>query len=100
MDFDRDLEATLRGKLAGGTLDTINVALDALDDRVEKQVMDLLRQGQALTAEQAQQAWYHKYALFELRQRLNSIASQGRSAARRITTQMESPHGQTLYTNP
>lgn len=88
-DFDRDLEATLRGRLAGGTLNIINDALDKLSQQIESRILYLLSQGQPLSAEVAQQAWYQKHAINELRLKLNRIASMGLSAARRIEPKME-----------
>lgn len=87
MDFDRDLEATLRGRLAGSVLDVITAALDTLSEQIERRVMLAMKQG-PLTTEQAMQEWYHKFALSELRAKLIQTASQGQNAARRISPQM------------
>lgn len=87
--FDRDLETSLRGQLAGGTLSLIEDVLGVLDRRVDDRVFAMLHTGRGLTPEQASQAWYEKYALRALRERLRNLATAGQSAGRRITPTME-----------
>lgn len=88
-DFDRDLEATLRGRLAGATLDLVENVLDGMERRVDQRVMALLSAGKGLTDEQAKQAWYEKWSVHELRVKLRGMATSGKSAAKRITPNME-----------
>lgn len=92
-DFDRDLEATLRGRLAGGTLALLENVLAQLEQEAEAKALKLLKAGKGLTPEQATQAWYEKYAICALRDRLRHLASAGHSASKRIAPGMELTHG-------
>lgn len=92
-EFDRDLDATLRGRLAGGTLNIVEETLNILNRRVDQRVMVLLGSGKGLTPEQAMQAWYEKFAVEALRTKLEQLSEGGKSAAQRLTPKMEIGNG-------
>jgi len=88
--FDQDLEATLKGRLAGGSLNIIEETLDVLEARIDQRVFDVLKTGRGfLSPEHASQAWYEKYAISALRDKLRHLAQRGNTAAKRIAPQME-----------
>lgn len=78
-----------RGKLAGSTLELVSEQLDALEHRVDARVYGILRAGEVLAPEAAQQAWMEKFAVVQLRDKLLQISRSGKSAAARIKPLME-----------
>lgn len=75
------------GHLSAGALEAIDHALDAETEAVDARMFRLIGSG-TLDPQAALQAWFQKYAVFQLRRKLEQNVRAGQSSAARIKPMM------------
>jgi len=90
MSRDTDMLALRHGQSAEGDLSNLGPALTKLGEAVDIRIFAKILRGEAVTPEEALQAWLEKYSYYRLTKELQKTIRIGRLAAETLT---ESPIG-------